>query len=189
MNIEASEKMKKGNILIFNTLTLLIGIVIVIISWSPAINYLNVFNILLGVYGFIKFLQYLNQEDKHDYENLLTMLVCFVTPLIQLIGLSKESMLTPFTFLTWISLMAIVKLIKLDYLHDRSDESFKIKVVGFLLFVVLGFMTNYTLLFVFESKATIIGFFFIINGIISLGENLFSDFLTKKKRVKNAKRK
>lgn len=182
-------KKETQNYFILNVLILLLGIIVVIYSWRTDVDHVKVFNIVLGIYGMIHLLQFLMQKDRSDLESLYTMIACLITPLIQTVNFPKQNMALVFSLLTWISLMAIVKLVKLDYLHDRNDDFFKVKIMGFILFIVLGMITNYTLLFNAESQGTIIGFFLIINGIIVLGEDLSKNYVLKPVRVKNAKRK
>lgn len=188
------EKGKQSNI-IFDVVVFLLGLFLVIYNWFSQDNFLNTFYILLGVYGIIKLTQFFLQKTKKDRENLYTAIVCFAVIIIYFIDFPNENMALTFSLLAWISLMSVVKLIKLDYLHDRSLPMFKVRVVGFLLFVLIGVVTNYTLLFRPVTQYEVIGFFFIINGMIYVFEGIIREYdfkldepeKTKKKKLKTKK--
>lgn len=168
-------KGKQSNI-IFDITIFLLGLFLVIYNWFTQDNFLETFYVLLGVYGIIKLSQYFLQNSKKDRENLYTAIACFAVILVFFVKFPNQNMTLTFSLLAWISIMSIIKLINLDYLHDRSMAMFKVRVVGFLLFVLVGVVTNYTLLFRPVTQYEVIGFFFIINGMIYIGEGVIREY-------------
>ncbi len=169
------ERGKHTNIA-FDVALFLLGVILIIYCWIFDSNFLTAYYVLMGIYGVIKLSQFIIQKSKKDRENLYTSIACLITILIQLYKFPNDKMLLTFSLLAWISMMSIIKLIKLDYLHDRSLPMFKVRVVGFLLFVLLGIITNYTLLFKANSNYEIISYFLIMNGMIYISEGLIREY-------------
>ena len=67
--------------------------------------------------------------------------------------------------------MAVIKLIKLDYYHDRENGMFYVNLVTFSLFLLIGILTSVNLYFSETVQVLMLGFFFVINGLLNLAED------------------
>ncbi len=172
---------------LFSFILVLIGISYLIYPWFGNERPINLFYFFLGIYSSLKFIEYLFQKEKSDKENLYATIASVLIPLLRLIKLPKDGMLLPLSILTWVAFMSIVKLIKLDYLHDRGLPMFRFKLVGFIIFIVLGIITSYSLYFEPKVQIIIMGFFITILGVIDLSQNTIKASL-KKPRLFNLNR-
>lgn len=164
---------------IFNYIIIILGMVYIIYPWFGSAKPISLFYFFLGTYSGLKFVEYLFQKEKTDRENLYTTITSILIPLLNFIDFPNDSMLLPLSILTWVCLMSIVKLIKLDYLHDRRLPMFKVKVVTFIIFIIVGVMTSYSLYFEPKVQTIIIGFFIVINGIIDFSQNMIKSTIKK----------
>lgn len=164
---------------LFSFILVLVGISYLIYPWFGNENPISLFYFFLGIYSGLKFIEYLFQKEKSDKENLYATIASVLIPFLRVIKFPKEGMLLPLSILTWVALMSIVKLIKLDYLHDRGLPMFRFKLIGFIIFIILGVITSYSLYFEPKVQIIIIGFFITIIGIIDLSQNTIKSSLKK----------
>jgi len=172
-----------------NIVIIIAGLVLIIFPWLGSAKPINIFYFILGMLAGLRAIEYMFQKDKSDKENINIAIVSFLVPFLSFIKFPNPEMVMPLSLLTWIGLMSIVKLIKLDYLHDRKLPLFKVKLYGFIMFIILGVLTTYSLHFDDKVQIIILGFFVIIIGLMDLFKDHMEYFFEKNKKVKNANSK
>jgi uncharacterized membrane protein HdeD (DUF308 family) len=75
--------------------------------------------------------------------------------------------------------MSIIKVIKADYYNDRRDRVWKFKMVSLCVFMVISVLTSVALNYNNNVQVLIIGYFFVINGILELSEPIVKYLLGK----------
>lgn len=177
-------KTKTKNILtiLFPSIYLLMGLIILILPIfeinEPAISLYS----FLGIYAILRLVQFIFLRATKDYEYLYTFIgtILVFSSFFWLNDISSAKNLG-LVIITWVSLMCIIKLIKIDYYDDRDNGMLYIKIVSSALFLIIGMITCLNLLFVAKVQMLVIGFFFVINGILILGEDSIRILISNKK--------
>lgn len=131
------------------------------------IKWINI--IIFSLYAIINLIQYILTKKSKDNEGLTTFIASITTLIIGLVIHAEENALNlSITLLVWIMLMSVIKLKKADYYHDRHDRMWKLNVFMLGLFILVGLLTCINLYFEPNVQVIIIGFFFLIHGILEL---------------------
>ena len=77
-------------------------------------------------------------------------------------------MVLAFTIIGWVSIVGIIKLVKVDYLMDRKNNMWYIKMIDFTLFVLIGVLTTVNLYYSIVVQTLIFGFYLVLNGGLEL---------------------
>lgn len=158
--------------MIVSFIILLLGVLLIVFPWFGIDNPIYLIYVLFSVYAGIKLIEFILTKNGSDYENLYTFIAC---TLVAISGFKFHTYEPPITLsitlMSWVSIMSIIKLIKLDYYHDRSNGMFYVNLVTFSLFLLLGILTSINLYFDETVETLILGFFFTVNGLLSLAEN------------------
>ena len=80
----------------------------------------------------------------------------------------------------WVILMSLTKLKESDYYHDRKNKLWVLNVVNLILFILVGILTSVNLFYTSDIQILIIGFFFLINGILELMDPIVAYILETK---------
>lgn len=184
--------MKKINIekLFPNFLIMFLGLCLIAYPWFGNLEPLHLFCFALGMIGALRLIEFIVQKDKTDKENLLVAVASFLSPLPGMLGLINNNIFLPVTLLSWVCMMIVVKLVKLDYLHDRKLPQFNIKLYGFIIFIIVGIITSYSMRFEAEFQTVVIGFLVFIYGLMDFFKDYINNLMiNNSKKVKNDKRK
>ncbi|MDD2409569.1 MAG: hypothetical protein PHD03_02485 [Bacilli bacterium] len=177
-------KRDKINLLVSGIL-ILFGIILVIYPLFGELSPNRLLYILLSIYGVVKLIEYVKSRLAGDKEDLFTGIICILVALSGIKFLNNDtSLVLSITLVSWIGLLAIIKLIKLDYYHDRGNIMIYTNLVTFSLFLLLGLLTCLNLYFDHTIQTLILGYFFIINGLLNLLEDavrISFDYNKKKK--------
>lgn len=142
----------------------------------------SVLFIVMTTYTAVKFLQYFLTrvpKDK-DYEHLLTAIACVLAATSALVFNYEDStMVLAFTIIGWVSIVGIIKLVKVDYLMDRKNNMWYIKMIDFTLFVLIGVLTTVNLYYSIVVQTLIFGFYLVLNGGLELVYPVVSHLLEK----------
>lgn len=164
-------KKEKINLIVSGILIIL-GIGLIIYPQIGEANPINLLYIVFGIYGIIKVAEYFICKQKDDREDLYTGIISIVYALTSIKYANSTSLVVlSLTFATWTAIMSIIKLVKLDYYHDRKNKMLNINIMTFLLFLIIGMLTSFNLYFEDTVKTLIIGYFFIINGVLNMLED------------------
>ena len=86
-----------------------------------------------------------------------------------------------FALFIWIILMSLIKLKKADYCNDRKNSVWILKIVTLILFSLSGLLTTINLYYTSEVQILVLGFFYLIHGILELLDPLTIYLVEKKK--------
>lgn len=188
MKNKKEEKIKNIINLTSSGLILLLGILLIIFPWFAVDEPTTLLYILFAIYAAISLIEFILTRQKDDYEYLSTSIACILASISGLkFGSYKTPMVLSITLISWVGIMAIIKLIKLDYYHDRESGMFYVNLITFALFILLGILTSVNLYFNETVETLMLGFFFVVNGLLILAENGIRIIITSKKLKIGAK--
>jgi uncharacterized membrane protein HdeD (DUF308 family) len=177
-------KLKRKQIysLISALLILLIGVVL--LSFKSLIsNANNLFFYVMYFYATIKLIEYFMTKEVGDYENLLVAMVSVIAGTSGLVfHLQSTPIVLSITLISWVSALAIIKLIKVDYLMDRKNKMWYAEIITLGIFVLIGILTSINLYFSASVQTLMLGFFFLIMGIVEMIHPLIDSFACKAKK-------
>ena len=74
--------------------------------------------------------------------------------------------------------MSLIKLKKADYYHDRRDRMWKLNILMLGIFILCGLLTSINLYYEADVQVIVIGFFFMINGILEMFDPIVKTLIT-----------
>ncbi len=156
-----------------------------IILISPSIKHVNVKIILLVIltfYGIMNLLQFVLTNKSKDYEGLFTMIASIISLiLLGILDIEGNSLNLALILFLWISVMSIIKLKKADYYHDRHKKTWMLRIVSLIIFIVSGLLSVINLYYEPEVQVLVLGFFYLIHGILELSDP-FTNYLLEEKK-------
>lgn len=133
------------------------------------IKWINV--VIFGIYAICYLIQHLLTYKSKDYEGLYTFIASLISLIISLaIKAESSASKLSMTLMIWIILMSLTKLKKADYYHDRRDRMWKLNIFLLFLFILTGLLASINLYYEPNVQVIVIGFFFLVNGILELIE-------------------
>lgn len=151
---------------------ILLGILLLIYPWFGLTEPSKLLYLLFSVYGGIKIIEYILTRVPGDKEDLYTAVACILAAISGFkFGDYSSPMVLSITLMSWVAIMAIIKLIKLDFYHDRENGMLYVNLITFSLFLLLGILTSVNLYFNITVQTLMLGFFFIVNGLLNLAED------------------
>ena len=149
---------------------LLLGLVIIVLGILNYSNIKVIFVSALFIYALFNFIQYLLTRESKDMEGLYTALASVFIGIADLNFPFTNNLVLPLSIMSWTIIMSIIKVIKADYYNDRKDKTWKFKIATLVLFMVISVLTSIALNYNYNVQVLIIGYFFLINGIMELSE-------------------
>ena len=143
---------------------LLAGVILLFPSFK--VNNLSfILKVVFGFYTLIKLTQFLFIFKEKDYESLLTCLISALALLsLFIINLTIQNLVL--ILMIWMALMCLIKLKKADFYHDRKNKMWLLRLFILFTFLTTGLLTGINLYYEVDVQTIIIGFFFLINGIL-----------------------
>ena len=190
--------MKNKNFFSFisSVIILLIGIILLAYPEIVVDNVNTLFYTIMYIYAMLTFCEYFIHHESEDYEKLFESLACVLAGTSGVIfNLESTPKVLSLSLISWVSIMAIIKLIKVDYLMDRNNKMWNVKIVLFGAFILIGILTSINLYYEITTQTLMLGFFFLINGLLEIAypliENFSNKYLTKiqEEIMKNKKKK
>lgn len=157
------------------------AIVIAILPIFNVRNVKNVFLIIISSYGIIHLFKNIFILQSKEYSGFSTA-GASAAVLISMLFLDINDSpwnLTLILFI-WIILMSLIKLKESDYYHDRKNKIWLLNIVNLIIFIVSGLVTSVSLYYTQDIQILILGFFFLINGILELMDPLAQYIMEKK---------
>lgn len=177
-------KLKKKQVysLISALLILLIGVVL--LAFKDLISNANsLFYYVMYFYATIKLIEYFMTKEEGDYENILVAMVSVIAGTAGIVfHFSNTPIVLSITLISWVSALAIIKLIKVDYLMDRKNKMWYAEIITLGIFVLAGILTSINLYFSASVQTLMLGFFFLIMGIVEVVYPLIDSFIIKTKK-------
>ena len=151
---------------------ILLGVLLITFPWFGIEEPSKLLYILFTVYAGLKICEYIITRVKGDNEDLYTGIASAIAALsgIKFISYDVPTVLG-ITLISWVGIMSIIKLIKLDYYHDRGNVMLYVNLITFSLFLLLGILTSVNLYFDVTVQTLMLGFFFVVNGLLNLAED------------------
>ena len=165
-------KAKQKIDMIIESSLLLLGLVIIVLGIFNYSNIRVIFVSALFIYAIFNFIQFMLTRKSKDMEGLYTGLACVLIGIADLYFPFTNNLVLPLSIMSWTIIMSIIKVIKADYYNDRKDKTWKYKVASLILFMVVSILTSIALNYNYNVQVLIIGYFFLINGILELSEVL-----------------
>ncbi len=162
----------KTNIIISFILTLM-GMLMLGVSFLEFMAPNTLLYVVFSIYALIKIIEVIIVKVKdNDYEDISTAIACALAAISGFKYINYDPpMVLSITLASWVGIMSIIKLIKLDYYHDRENGMFYVNLVTFSMFLLLGLLTSINLYFNETVQILMLGFFFVINGLLNLAED------------------
>ena len=165
--------------IIIEGVLLLFGLVIMILGIVGYSKIKVVFVSALFTYAIFNFIQFYLTRKSKDMEGLYTALASVLVGIADLYFPFTNNVVLPVSIMVWSILMSIIKVIKADYYNDRRDRVWKFKMVSLCVFMVISVLTSVALNYNNNVQVLIIGYFFVINGILELSEPIVKYLLGK----------
>ncbi len=159
--------------LIVSFVLLLMGILMLIVPFLEFMEPNMLLYVVFSIYALVKIIEVIiTKNNNGDYEDIFTAIACSLAAISGFKFISYDPpMVLSLTLASWVGIMAIIKLIKLDYYHDRENGMLYVNLITFSLFLLLGFLTSINLYFNETVQVLMLGFFFVINGLLNLAED------------------
>lgn len=148
------------------SLMLLAGVILLLPTFK--INDLSfILKIVFGFYALIKLTQFILILKNKDFESLFT---CFISmgALISLFFIEDSTKNMVLVLMIWMGLMCLIKLKKADFYHDRHNKMWILRLFILFAFLSSGLLTGINLYYEESVQTIIVGFFFLINGILDI---------------------
>ena len=148
------------------SLMLLAGVILLLPSFK--VNDLGfILKTVFGFYALIKIAQFLLILKEKDFESLFTFIIS-LGALISLFLINLTTKNIVLVLMIWMALMCLVKLKKADFYHDRLNKMWILRLFILFAFLTSGLLTGINLYYEASVQTIIIGFFFLINGILDV---------------------
>ena len=165
--------------IIIEGVLLLFGLIVIVLGIVGYTNIKVVFVSALFTYAIFNFIQYYLTRKSKDMEGLYTALASILIGIADLYFPFTNNVVLPVSIMIWAMLMSIIKVIKADYYNDRRDKVWKFKMVTLAVFMVISVLTSVALNYNSNVQVLIIGYYFVINGILELSEPIVKYLLGK----------
>lgn len=155
-----------------------------IITMLPIFNISNikaVFIIIIALYGISHLVKNFFIIDYKDYSGFNTTLSCVVVLVLMLfLDIDDSPWNLALILFIWIILMSLTKLKESDYYHDKKNKLWELNMVNLILFILTGVLAAINLYYTGDIQILVLGFFFLINGILELMDPLVAYLIEKK---------
>jgi len=150
----------------------------------PIFNITNVriiFILVISLYGIIHLIKNFFILNTKDYSGFSTSISCVISLVLMLfLDINDSPWNLALILFIWIILMSLTKLKESDYYHDRKNKLWELNIVNLILFIITGVITSINLYYTGDIQILILGFFFLINGILELMDPLAAYLIEKK---------
>lgn len=138
----------------------------------PLFHFVNIKLVFIGIlliYALLNLIQFILTKKEKDYEGLFTSVASLISLILAYkLDIAKIPWYLAICLLTWIILMSLIKLKKADYYNDRLNKVWILKIVTLILFILSGLLTTINLYYSSDIQILILGFFFLIHGMLEL---------------------
>lgn len=144
-------------------------------------NVKNIFIIIIALYGIIHLLKNIFILNYKEYSGFSTAGASIIILIIMMfLDVNDSPWNLALILFIWIILMSIIKLKESDYYHDRNNSIWLLNIVNLVLFIISGIVASVNLYYTEDIQILVLGFFFLINGILELMDPLATYIIEKK---------
>lgn len=145
------------------------GSIILLLPINNIFNITYIFCTILIIYSILNLIKFILTKESKDIEGLLTSIASIITFIIAIkIHLEEKPWNLALTLFIWIMMMSLIRLKKGDYYNDRHNKMWILEIVTLILFILTGVLTVINLYYTTDVQILVLGFFFLINGILEL---------------------
>ncbi len=167
--------------LIIATFLILCGSLVLIFPLFQFVKVKLIFILVLAVYGVLNLIKFILVRESKDYEGLFTTLASIVALVVVcFLDIDSVPWYLALSLFIWIIMMSLIKLKKADYYNDRRNKTWILEVVTLILFILSGLLTTINLYYENDIQVLVLGYFYLIHGILELVDPL-TIYLTGKK--------
>ncbi len=152
-----------------------------ILTILPIFNVVNVrlaFIIVISFYGIIHLIKNLLIINSKDYTGFSTSLSSIaILVILFFVDINDNPLNLAMVLFVWIILMSLTKLKESDYYHDKKNKMWQLNITTLILFILTGILTTINLYCTSDIQILILGFFFLINGILDLMDPLVTTIM------------
>ena len=138
-----------------------------------------VFISIIAIYGISHLFKNFTTLASKDYSGFSTSLNSVIILVLMLFLDINEPWNLALLLFIWIILMSLTKLKESDYYHDRKNKLWKLNIFNLLLFILVGILTTINLYYTSDIQILVLGFFFLIHGILELMDPLVAFIIEK----------
>lgn len=154
---------------IFSWFLIIMGGVLTTLPLFKTIEIEKIFILILVLYGLINLIKNILTIVSKDYSGFYIAFACLVAIILAInLNIEDSPWNLALTLFIWIIIMSLIKLKKSDYYHDRKNKLWKLNVIHLILFIICGVLTTLNLNYDTEIQLLVLGFFFLINGILEM---------------------
>ncbi len=153
-------------------LLVLIGGIMTILPLFGVINIKAVFILTISLYGIIHLIKNILILSFKEYSGFSTSFSSLLVLILMFFLDITEPWNLALLLFIWVILMSLTKLKESDYYHDRKNKIWLLNVVNLVLFLITGIITTLNLYYTGDVQILVLGFFFLINGILDLMDPL-----------------
>ena len=175
--------MNRRTLVEFITAWILILVATVVIL-MPIFNINNVKNIFIAVisfYGIIHLFKNIYILKYKEYSGFSTAIASVIILIIMFfLDVNDSPWNLALVLFIWIILMSLTKLKESDYYHDRKNKLWVLNIANLIVFILSGILATINLYYTSDIQTLVLGFFFLINGILELIDPIVAYMLEKK---------
>ena len=158
-----------------------IGIITLVLPILNIINVKLVLSVIMALYGITHIIKNFSILNSKDYSGFSTALACAVILVLLLIlDINNSPWNLALLLFIWVILLSLIKLKESDYYHDRKNKLWKLNIINLVLFIITGILTAINLYYTSDVQILVIGFFFLVNGILDFMDPLVAYIIEKK---------
>lgn len=174
-------KMDPGKLIDIITyfLVIIVGIVIVILSFEKIENYVLFMTTFFYILTTLLFISYFSYRKENDYEKLFLSLACaFMTGGLFFISDMKSLVCLGASLLIFVAFVMIIKSLNIFFHQKNKAMECEVKSIITLFLGLVGVVSGYILTHQALFQVVIYGYFFIVFGLISLFEPIICTLLS-----------
>lgn len=160
---------------------ILVAAIITILPIFNITNIKSIFIIVISLYGIIHIIKNFLLLNSKDYSGFSTAAASIIALVLMIfLDVNDSPWNLAMILFIWIILISLTKLKESDYYHDRKNKLWELNIANLILFIVSGILTAVNLYYTSEIQILVLGFFFLINGILELMDPLVAYIIAKK---------
>ena len=157
------------------------GSVLLVFPFFHFVSVKPIFMIVLAFYSLLNLSQFLLTKKAKDYEGLFTFLASIIALIVVWrLDVAKTPWYLAISLFIWIILMALIKMKKADYYNDRKNPVWILKIITLILFILTGLLATINLYYEADVQILVLGFFFLVHGMLELFDPLTIYLISKK---------
>ena len=174
--INQKEKKSKNIVIIVTSiLTLLIGVSFFFNKYVRFFDGNEIFYVAMLLFFGLDFINYILTRKFTGVDYLYKSLASIIASVSGLLYIDEQaSLVIGYTLVGWLIIMLVIKLIKIEELRDNLNPLVFVNIFTMSLFILLGFLVSTNIFLEISNIPLLLGFFFTINGIINMIENVGS---------------